>query len=67
MGVVRILPVGERACLVEVGDAVAAASLAAWARASGLAADDVVPAATHRPLRRVRPGHGAGGAAALDA
>ena len=46
MGVVRVVPVGERACLVEVADAMAAASLAAWARASGLPADDVVPAAT---------------------
>ena len=46
MGVVRTIPVGERACLVEVEDAEAAASLAAWARRSGLAADDIVPAAT---------------------
>lgn len=46
MGVVRVVPVGERACLVELEDAVAAASLAAWARSSGLAADDIVPAAT---------------------
>ena len=46
MGGVRVVPVGERACLVEVGDAVAAASLAARARASGLVADEIVPAAT---------------------
>lgn len=46
MGVVRTISVGERACLVEVGDAVAAASLAAWARSSGLAAEEIVPAAT---------------------
>ncbi|RYC10869.1 5-oxoprolinase subunit B family protein [Nocardioides zhouii] len=41
----RVVPVGERACLVEVRDAVAAASLAVWARSAGLAADDIVPAA----------------------
>ena len=41
----RVIAVGGRACLVEVEDAVAAASLAAWARAEGLAADDIVPAA----------------------
>ena len=35
----------DRACLVEVEDAVAAASLATWARAAGLPAVDVVPAA----------------------
>lgn len=46
MGVVRTISVGERGCLVEVGDAVAAASLAAWARASGLPAADIVPAAS---------------------
>ena len=46
MGVVRTIPVGARACLVEVGDAEAAASLAVWARSSGLVADDIVPAAT---------------------
>ncbi|MBL0748169.1 allophanate hydrolase subunit 1 [Nocardioides sp. G10] len=46
MGGVRVVPVGECACLVEVGDAVAAASLAAWARASGLVAEEIVPAAT---------------------
>ena len=46
MGVVRTITIGERACLVEVADAVEAASLAAWARASGPAADDVVPAAS---------------------
>lgn len=46
MAVVRTISVGDRACLVEVGDAVAAASLAAWARASGVPADDIVPAAS---------------------
>ncbi len=46
MGPVRVVPVGPRACLVEVEDAAAAASLAAWARDSGLRADDIVPAAT---------------------
>lgn len=45
MGGVRVVPVGEHACLVEVEDAAAAASLAAWARSAGLAADDIVPAA----------------------
>lgn len=44
-GPVRVIAVGGRAGLVEVEDAVAAASLAAWARASGLEADDIVPAA----------------------
>ncbi len=46
MGGVRSVRVGERACLVEVGDAVAAASLATWARAAGVVADEIVPAAT---------------------
>ena len=46
MGLVRTIPVGARACLVEVADATAAASLATWARASGVPADDIVPAAT---------------------
>lgn len=41
----RVVAVGARACLVEVEDAVAAASLAAWARADGPDADDIVPAA----------------------
>lgn len=45
MAVVRIVSVGPRACLVEVDDAVAAASLAGWARRSGLEPDDIVPAA----------------------
>ena len=55
MGDVRTIPVGARACLVEVGDPEAAASLAAWARASGLAADDIVPAATTVLLDGVDP------------
>ena len=42
----RVIAVGGRACLVEVEDAVAAASLASWARAAGLGAADVVPAVT---------------------
>ena len=46
MDVVRTVPVGARACLVEVEDALSAASLAAWARGSGLPSDDIVPAAT---------------------
>lgn len=46
MAGVRIVPVGARACLVEVDDAVAAASLASWARARGPRAEEVVPAAT---------------------
>lgn len=41
-----MIAVADRACLVEVEDAVAAASLATWARSSGLPAVDVVPAAT---------------------
>ncbi len=36
---------GPRACLVELEDAVAAASLAAWARAARLPAEEIVPAA----------------------
>lgn len=44
MGGVRVVPVGERACLVEVEDALEAASLAAWAR-TVVDADEVVPAA----------------------
>jgi KipI family sensor histidine kinase inhibitor len=38
--------VGPRALLVEVGDAARALDLATWARAAGVAADEVVPAAT---------------------
>ena len=45
MAVVKLIDVGPHACLVEVEDAVAAASLAAWARGRGLEADDIVPAA----------------------
>ena len=41
---------------MEVEDAVAAASLAAWARADGVGADEIVPARGHGPLRRDRPG-----------
>ncbi|RYB91900.1 carboxyltransferase domain-containing protein [Nocardioides oleivorans] len=42
----NLVRVGARACLVEVEDAVTAASLATWARESGPAADEIVPAAT---------------------
>jgi KipI family sensor histidine kinase inhibitor len=42
----RVIPVGTRAALVEVGDALAAASLADWARADGIRATEIVPAAT---------------------
>ncbi|SED03253.1 sensor histidine kinase inhibitor, KipI family [Nocardioides exalbidus] len=45
MAVVNLVPVGPRACLAEVEDAVAAASLATWARAQGVAAVEIVPAA----------------------
>lgn len=38
-------PVGPRALLVEVDDARAALSLAAWARADGVAAEEIVPGA----------------------
>ena len=41
----RVIPVGGDAVLVEVEDAVAALSLATWARSAGVAADEVVPAA----------------------
>lgn len=42
----HVIPVGDRAALVEVEDAIAAASLAGWARAGGIEADEVVPAAS---------------------
>src|SRR5690606_8279207 len=42
----RTLPVGPRALLVEVVDADEARTLAEWVRASSLACDDVVPAAS---------------------
>ena len=51
-----MIAVGERACLVEVPDAVAAASLAAWARTSGLPAVDVVPAAASVLFDGIAPG-----------
>ncbi|MDZ5661924.1 allophanate hydrolase subunit 1 [Nocardioides sp. S-58] len=55
----RVITVGARACLVEVGGAVEAASLAAWLRTSGpdhgLAPDEVVPAATTVLLDGVDP------------
>jgi KipI family sensor histidine kinase inhibitor len=52
---VMVVDVGTRACLVEVEDAVAAASLATWVRAVGLPADDVVPAARTVLLDGVDP------------
>jgi KipI family sensor histidine kinase inhibitor len=45
VSLLSLVPVGRWAVLAEVDDALAAASLAAWARAAGVAADDVVPAA----------------------
>lgn len=42
---VPLRPYGERAALVEVDSAVQGAALAAWARASGVAAEEIVPAA----------------------
>jgi KipI family sensor histidine kinase inhibitor len=42
---VTTLPVGHHAVLVEVDDAAAARSLAAWARAQSVPAEEVVPAA----------------------
>lgn len=53
-GAARVVRVGPRACLVEVADAVAAASLAAWARQQ-VRADEVVPAATTVLLDGVDP------------
>ncbi|MFN8195078.1 MAG: allophanate hydrolase subunit 1 [Nocardioidaceae bacterium] len=40
-----VLPLGDRAVLVETGDALRALSLATWARGAGLVADEIVPAA----------------------
>lgn len=45
MGVVRIIPAGPRAALVEVADAAAAMSLAQWARTGAVGAVEIVPAA----------------------
>jgi KipI family sensor histidine kinase inhibitor len=42
---VQLRPFGATAALIEVGDAASALALATWARASGLAAVEVVPAA----------------------
>jgi allophanate hydrolase subunit 1 len=47
--------VGARACLVEVEDALVAAALATWVRATGLAAHEVVPAARTVLLDGVDP------------
>ncbi|MCW2834278.1 MAG: Allophanate hydrolase subunit 1 [Nocardioides sp.] len=45
MTVVRIIPVGDHARLVEVADARAAVSLALWARERGIPATEIVPGA----------------------
>ena len=42
----RVIPVGDRAALVEVEDALEAAAWAHWARADGVRAVEIVPAAT---------------------
>ena len=52
---VKVVDVGPRACLVEVEDALVAASLATWVRAAGLPAEDVVPAARTVLLDGVDP------------
>ena len=41
----HVIPVGARAALVEVDDAVTAIALATWARDAGVVAEEVVPAA----------------------
>lgn len=51
----RLVTVGDEAVLVEVGDPSTAAALAAWARAGGVAAVEVVPAATTVLLDGVDP------------
>ena len=63
---VRVVRVGEHACLVEVEDPVAAASLAAWARSSRDGRRGRPGSGVGAP-RRVRPGRGGGGPAALAA
>ena len=50
-----VVHVGPRACLVEVGDAVAAAALASWVRAQELVVGEVVPAARSVLLDGVDP------------
>lgn len=55
MAHVKVVDVAARACLVEVEDAVAAAALAAWVRAVGLPAEEVVPAARTVLLDGVDP------------
>jgi KipI family sensor histidine kinase inhibitor len=55
MGAVRIRPVGPRALLLEVTGPAEALSLAAWVREQGVAALDVVPAATSVLLDGVDP------------
>ena len=52
---VEVVDVGVRACLVEVEDALGAASLAAWVRTVGLPAEEVVPAARTVLLDGVDP------------
>jgi allophanate hydrolase subunit 1 len=55
MADVKVVDVGARACLVEVEDALVAAALATWARAAGLGAREVVPAARTVLLDGVDP------------
>lgn len=55
MADVKVVDVGARACLVEVEDALVAAALATWVRATGLAAHEVVPAARTVLLDGVDP------------
>lgn len=52
---VRLVTVGDDAVLVEVGDPSIAAALAAWVRAGGVPAAEVVPAATTVLLDGVDP------------
>jgi KipI family sensor histidine kinase inhibitor len=56
MAAVRIIPAGPRAALVEVADAVAALSLARWARGAAVEAVEVVPAARTVLFDGLRPG-----------
>jgi KipI family sensor histidine kinase inhibitor len=56
MAVVRIIPAGPRAALVEVADAAAALSLARWADEQRIEADEIVPAARTVLLDGLRPG-----------
>lgn len=53
----RVIPVGPRAVLVEVDDAIAAASLADWARGAGTRAVEIVPAAATVLFDGIDPQH----------